>query len=43
MLIIVMLWCALSISDILDKMNDLKAKNSGTWKGLELNGSEVTI
>jgi len=35
-----MMWCAVHIKDIANKMKKLRAKDSGTYKGLELGDVE---
>lgn len=42
-LLFVMMWCALHIRDIADKMKKLKDKNAGTYKGLELHDVEDAV
>ena len=42
-LLFVMMWCALHIRDIAEKMKKLKDKNAGTYKGLELNDVESAL
>jgi len=38
-----MMWCALHIKDIADKMKKLKDRNAGTYKGLELHDVEDAL